>query len=61
MVSAATVTVGFDKGRATTVTEGSGRVEVSVSLSHEVAVPVAVDVVVFNGSAIENQGNNFTM
>ena len=50
-----TVTVGF-AGTSTTVAEDSGSIELSVGLWTEVAVPVSVDIVVSNGTALEGKG-----
>ena len=49
------VTVGF-KERSTTLPEDSGSVQISVGLEKEVAVPVSLEVVASNGSALEGQG-----
>ena len=47
--------MGFKK-RSTTVREGSGSIQISVGLEREVAVPVLLEVVASNGSALEGQG-----
>ena len=52
------VTVGF-KERSTTLPEDSGSIQISVGLEKEVAVPVSLEVVASNGSALEGQGRNF--
>ena len=49
------VTVEFEE-TSTTVAEDSGSIELSVGLWTEVAVPVSVDIVVSNGTALEGKG-----
>jgi hypothetical protein len=53
-----TVAVEFEE-TSTTVAEDSGSIELSVGLWTEVAVPVSVDIVVSNGTALE--GKDFKM
>ena len=50
-----TVAVKFEE-TSTTVAEDSGSIELSVGLWTEVAVPVSVDIVVSNGTALEGKG-----
>ena len=50
------MTVGF-VGVRETISENGGTVSVTVSLKQAVAVLVAVDVVVFSGSATQGKGN----
>ena len=50
-----TVTVKFEE-TSTTVAEDSGSIELSVGLWTEVAVPVSVDIVISNGTALEGKG-----
>ena len=49
------VAVKFEE-TSTTVAEDSGSIELSLGLWTEVAVPVSVDIVVSNGTALEEKG-----
>ena len=49
------VAVKFEE-TSTTVAEDSGSIELSLGLWTEVAVPVSVDIVISNGTALEEKG-----
>ena len=49
------VAVEFEE-TSTTVAEDSGSIELSLGLWTEVAVPVSVDIVISNGTALEEKG-----
>ena len=49
------VTVGFEAGTLT-VSEDVGTIQVAVTLQQDVAIPVTVDIMAVNGTAVEQQG-----